>query len=66
MTSEMLEQDRDVKHWWIFPYRWNRKKVFSDLWNEKEPRIFPPKQFGIGWGLNFHAVWNRLKRIDKK
>jgi hypothetical protein len=62
MTTKPKEQDHDVKHWWVFPYRWNWKSAFSDVWNEKEKRIFPPKQFGVGWGLNFHALMKKIKR----
>lgn len=60
--AKKYESDHDVKYWWIFPYRWNTKKIFSGLWNEKEPRVFPPKQFGIGWSLNFHALVKKIKR----
>lgn len=38
------------------PMRWDRKKMFSNLWNPNDERIFPPKNFGIGWDLNFHAL----------
>lgn len=59
--SDKNEQDKDVKYWMGLPYRWNSKKMFQDLWNEKEPRVFPPKQFGVGWGINFHALVKKLK-----
>lgn len=38
------------------PMKWDRKKMFSNLWNAEDERIFPPKNFGIGWDLNFHAL----------
>jgi uncharacterized membrane protein len=54
------DRDADVRKWCGVPYRWNWRKAFADVWNPAEPRVFPPKQFGIGWGLNFHALLERL------
>ena len=31
-------------------------------WNPRERRIFVPKAFGWGYGLNFHALLRRLLR----
>jgi hypothetical protein len=45
---ETKEQDCDVKYFYKVPYRWNFSKIFSSVWNPKEVRILPPKQFGIG------------------
>lgn len=61
MTDKKFEQDHDVKHLWIFPYRWNPQAIFKDVWNPCEPRILPPKQFGVGWGINLYAVLKKLK-----
>ncbi len=61
MAKKKNEQDHDVKYWWVVPYRWNREKIFADVWNDKEPRIFPPKQFGIGWSINFCALAKKIK-----
>ena len=63
MTKKREEQDHDVKYWFGMPYRWKWKNLFLDLWNEREARVFPPKQFGVGWGLNFHAL---MKKINRK
>jgi hypothetical protein len=38
------------------PMRWELHNLFKNLWNEDEPRIFPPRYFGIGWDLNLHAL----------
>lgn len=61
MAKKKFEQDHDVKRWWIFPYRWNLRSIFKDVWNPNEPRILPPKQFGVGWGINFCAIMKKLK-----
>ena len=61
MKKTALEQDHDVKYWWLFPYRWNYRSLLKDVWNPSEPRVLPPKQFGVGWGLNLHALVKKLK-----
>ena len=60
-----FEQDRDVKYFWIFPYRWRWRETFRDVWNPSEPRVFPPKRFGVGWGLNLHAISKKLSPKKK-
>lgn len=42
------------------PMRWELQNVLKNLWNEDEPRIFPPRYFGIGWDLNLYALVKRL------
>ena len=31
LSERKFEQDRDVKRWWRFPYRWNFCAVFKAL-----------------------------------
>lgn len=40
--------------------------IQSRMWNPSDPRIFPPKLFGVGWTVNFAAlaVKARLIRPD--
>jgi|JI6StandDraft_1071083.scaffolds.fasta_scaffold112930_3 hypothetical protein len=45
------------------PVRWERKKMFKNLWNKEDDRIFLPKYFGVGWDLNFHALVKRTGLI---
>jgi len=59
--SKREEKDRDVKKFLGMPMRWNQDKIFKDVWNPEEDRILPPKQFGVGWGLNVHALLKILK-----
>ncbi len=47
------------------PMQWDLKNAHKDLWNPKEKRVFPPKKFGIGWGINVHAVLKKVKLIKK-
>ena len=47
------------------PYDWRRPTVARlrrELWNPQEPRVFVPKSFGWGYGINFAALWRRLIR----
>lgn len=52
--------DQKVKEWMGMPMRWERKKMFKNLWNKDDDRIFPPKYFGIGWDLNLHALFRHM------
>jgi len=42
------------------PMNWNTKQPLRNLWNPKNKSIFPPKSFGIGWTINFHALLKKL------
>ena len=42
------------------PMNWEITKMFSNMWNKNESRIFPPKSFGIGWELNFYALFRKI------
>ena len=52
-------KDKGVKSFLGLPMRWDRKNMLKDIWDPQDDRVFPPKHFGIGWGLNFHAVLKR-------
>jgi len=55
MTKEN-KRVRSGKTFLKMPMRWERENIFKNLWNQDDDRIFPPKYFGIGWDLNFHAL----------
>ncbi len=38
------------------PMNWDWRNIHKEIWNPEDPRVFPPKRFGIGWGLNVHAM----------
>jgi hypothetical protein len=44
-------------------WEWNPAKMARNLWNPDDDRIFPPRVFGIGWDVNFHALWRRFGLI---
>ncbi len=62
----MEPQKRPLKKILIFPVQWDYKNFYKDIWNPNEPRVFPPKRFGIGWGLNFHALLTKARVIKPR
>jgi len=60
------EQDLDVRFFGRFPYRFKLRKIMDDVWNPKERRLFPPKQFGIGWGINFYVLYDAYQKVKKQ
>ncbi len=62
MTKE-TKRERTTKTLLGMPVRWEREKIFKNLWNADDDRVFPPKYFGIGWDLNFHAVFKKTGLI---
>ena len=47
------------------PYDWRRPtwaRVRDEVWNPRSRRIFTPKAFGWGYGLNLHALLRLLFR----
>lgn len=44
------------------PYDWRRPtaaRVKQRWWNPKDPRLFTPKAFGWGFGINFARLFRR-------
>jgi hypothetical protein len=49
------------------PYDWRRPTVpraKSRWWNPAEPRLFVPKSWGWGWGINFARLFGRRPKGD--
>jgi hypothetical protein len=47
------------------PYNWSRptrEELGRGLWDPDEQRVFTPRNFGWGYGINFAALWRRLTR----
>lgn len=47
------------------PYNWSRPKpgeLGKGLWDPDDPRVFPPKNYGWGYGLNVAALARLFKR----
>lgn len=39
------------------------KRIKRSLWAPDDPRVFVPRAFGIGWSVNFAAVWRGIKKL---
>lgn len=61
------DSDRDpgVEKLWGMPMRWESDKMFKNIWNEEDDRIFPPKYFGVGWDINFNALLRKAGLLRK-
>jgi hypothetical protein len=46
-------------------WEWDSKKAFQAMWNADDDRLFPPKTFGIGWTINFHALLRQAGVVKK-
>jgi len=57
--------DKNVKTFLGMPMRWEAKNAFRNLWNAEDDRVFPPKYFGIGWNVNYHALLVKMKLLNR-
>ena len=55
----------EQKTFFGMPMNWDRKKIFRPLWNPASDELFPPKGFGIGWTINFHALLTSIGFIKR-
>ena len=49
------------------PYDWRRptwERLKRGVWNSDERRVFVPKVYGWGYGLNLHEVARRLRLVE--
>jgi hypothetical protein len=57
----MSNRDRQGRFLGI-PYDWRRPtraRLRSRAWNRDE-KVFTPKTYGWGYGVNFRALWRKL------
>ena len=59
-------EDRDVKRFLGMPMRWDARRMFDNYWNRNEDRILLPRNFGIGWDINFHALVKRVRSLGRR
>jgi hypothetical protein len=48
------------------PYDWRRptaSRVRARAWNPDDPRVFTPKSFGWGYGVNFYWLVHPVRLI---
>lgn len=49
------------------PYDWRKPtsgKFKARYWNPADRRLFPPKAFGMGWGLNFYWLLHPVRYVS--
>jgi hypothetical protein len=47
------------------PYNWSRPArgdIRRGLWDPGDPRLFPPRTYGWGWGINLAVLSRRFRR----
>lgn len=59
MAAETAENSV-VETFLRIPVRWELRNMFKNLWNQDEPRVFPPTYFGFGWDFNLYALVKRF------
>lgn len=55
-----MARKEEQKKFLGMPMNWDRKQPFKGLWDAESDNLFPPKNFGIGWTINFHAMFRKL------
>ena len=71
-VCQELEKPEEERKWYgnlgFIPYDF-RVPTLSRLqeayWNTEDSRIFTPKAVGIGWGINFYALLEKLRIIGE-
>ena len=61
--DEPEDKPRSTGRFLGLPYDWrrpDRQRVKSRSWNSEDRRLFPPKSFGWGFGLNFYELFRRI------
>jgi len=61
----MANEQKDKKEFLGMPMNWEANKILKTMWNKDSDELFPPKAFGIGWTVNFHAVLRKAGLISK-
>lgn len=65
MTTQQ-NKNKEQKTFLGMPMKWDRKNMFKNWWNKESDSIILPKNFGIGWDINFHALSKKMGLIRKK
>jgi uncharacterized membrane protein len=65
-ASQSQKQNKaEQKTFLGMPMNWDLKNWHSAMWNPDDDNLFPPKAFGIGWTINFHAVLKKAHLLKK-
>lgn len=67
--SEGVSASADEKKVMGVPYDWSRPtatRIKSRLYNSEDPRLFPPKAFGVGWTINFYWFVHPARFLSRR
>ena len=71
-VCQELEKPKEERHWHgkvgIIPYDFRlptMERLKQSYWNAGDSRIFTPEAFGIGWGINFFALLDKMRVIEE-
>lgn len=65
MNKQNDSSEKAQKTFLGMPMNWESDKILRTIWNKEDDRLFPPKAFGIGWTINFHAVGRKVGLIKR-
>ena len=71
-VCQELEKPKEERHWHgkvgLIPYDFRlptMERLKQSYWNPNDSRIVTPEVFGIGWGINFYALLDKLRVIEE-
>jgi hypothetical protein len=67
-----MEKPSEERHWHgklgFIPYDFRLptiERFRESYWNKDNSQIFTPEAWGIGWGINFHALLEKMRIIGE-
>ena len=71
-VCQELEKPKEERHWHgkvgFIPYDFRLptlERLRVSYWNTEDSRIFTPEALGIGWGINFYALLEKMRIIGE-
>ena len=71
-VCQEMEKPSEERHWHgklgLIPYDFRLptiERFRESYWNTDNSRIFTPDAWGIGWGINFHALLEKMRIISE-
>ena len=71
-VCQELEKPKEERHWCgklgFIPYDFRLptiERLREAYWNADSSEIFTPRAWGIGWGINFHALLEKMRLIGE-
>ena len=71
-VCQELEKPKEERHWHgkigFIPYDFRLptiERLKESYWNPDSNRIFTPEVFGMGWGINFYALLEKMRLLGE-